>query len=212
MDLHEAAAQASHKGKTYYHGTTTEAAAESIMSNGLIPPDMTGKKDTMLKPVDGKVYITPDISYALIYAIGGNIVGSTVPESFVNKEGRYGYVFLVDGNDLQDIQPDEDAIGEFLASDKCPEWLDRRSKAILGPSTYRRAKEGDYCWGARAGKTMLRHMTDAEKLDLIDRGTAIAHHGNLMPFAAWKVDKLRCQDLKKDGSNVSEVCEYIDLR
>lgn len=212
MNLSEAAAKASHKEKTYYHGTTKESIAESIMENGLVPPDMSGQKDTLLKPVDGKVYLTPDISYALIYAIGGSIVGEDVPESFIKNEGRYGYVFLVDGKDLQDIQPDEDAIGQMLAIDDGPEWLDRRAKAILGPSTYRRAKEGDYCWGARAGKTMLRHMTDAEKLDLIDKGTAIAHHGNLRPFAVWKVDKLRCRDLEKDGSNVSEVCEYIDLR
>ena len=210
-EIREAKATAGQRGKTFYHGTASEADAKAIMAEGLAPPDLSGSNESLLRPVEGKVYLTPDPGYALIYAIGGNIVGSEVPRSFIEKDGRYGYVFLVRGEDLQDVQPDEDAIGEMLADNRAPDWLVRKAKAIMAPSTFRKVMEGDYCWGAKAGKMLLKRMSDAEVSALLDADTAVAHHGGIKPFAAYRVDKERCRDLKHDGSNIADVCERIDL-
>jgi hypothetical protein len=43
------------RSKTYYHGTSKTQDAAKIMREGLVPPDLNGRKD-FLTPVQGKVY------------------------------------------------------------------------------------------------------------------------------------------------------------
>ena len=48
------------KLKTYYHGTSTDKAAKSILKNGISVPDLTTRSGS-LRPMEGKVYITPNM-------------------------------------------------------------------------------------------------------------------------------------------------------
>lgn len=112
--------------QVFYHGTTSATAAKAILKNGIQPPVLPSKKN-MLTPVDGMVYLTPAIGYALIYAVGGNYVGNEslrkpnkelfdrLLKDRDGKTQRYGYIFEVSGAALNAIQPDEDSIGELYS-------------------------------------------------------------------------------------------------
>jgi len=102
-----------HKRRKYYHGTSSEQAALSIMKEGIKVQYYDKGKGVNLIPVSGRNYITADLHYAIIYALGGVCLGTNPPPS-VNEENRYGYVFIIKGNQLGDIQPDEDVIGETI--------------------------------------------------------------------------------------------------
>jgi len=126
----EAAPTEQLKSMIYYHGTASKDAAMNILKNGIQAPELETKRGSQLTPVKGRVYITPKLTYAMVYAIGmSGAFGSKsyqVPyegneekfkhvfSSYVGKHGgRYGYVFTIDGKDLHDIQPDEDEVGEL---------------------------------------------------------------------------------------------------
>ena len=57
-----AAPRQSDLAQVYYHGTPKEAYAKSIMANGIKVPDLSTRSGN-LKPVEGKVYITPKICF-----------------------------------------------------------------------------------------------------------------------------------------------------
>lgn len=115
----------------FYHGTANEKAAMAILEHGINPPDLTNTKNHMLRPVIGRVYVTPLISYAQVYAIGGYYAGHEtyrVPyegneEKFKHiwggserHESRHGYVFVIPAEVMTgDQQPDEDEVGQLYA-------------------------------------------------------------------------------------------------
>ena len=206
--------------QVYYHGTPKEANAKSIMANGIKVPDLSTRSGN-LKPVEGKVYITPKISYASIYAIGGSIAGIEAPEWMLKDYGQYGYVFVIAGQQLKDIQPDEDSIGEMISNGEA-DWLDDlardaqdnedyedEGKGLGYNGLYYAVMGGEYDAWAAAGKIVLGSMTDEEKLELIDLGANIAHTGNLMPKETWRFDRNRTIELAKDGSNFFDLAERI---
>jgi len=200
--------------KKYYHGTTSANAAKGIMSKGISPPDITGVKTPapkgFLKPVKGKVYITTDIRYALIYALGGDVIGSDYKMNDWDKNPN-GYVFIIDGKLLKDIQPDEDSIGEMIYN-KEPIWLYNLANRNLTDNTMRKVMDGEYIWWARAGKTLLKKMTDQMKLDLIDAGSHIAHTGNLKPKEVYIFNKAEDNiKFKNDASNFFKVAKKKKL-
>lgn len=55
-----AAPRKSDLAKKYYHGFSSDKPLKGIIAHGLQAPDLTDKKGN-LKPVEGKVYITPNI-------------------------------------------------------------------------------------------------------------------------------------------------------
>ena len=75
--------------KIYYHGTSTDEAANGILKNGISVPDLTSRSGA-LRPVDGKVYITPSIKYAYIYGLGGDMAGTDYPTKLKsgNAQGK----------------------------------------------------------------------------------------------------------------------------
>lgn len=97
---------------TLYHGTSTTEAAEKIMREGLRGRDVQGRGH--LDPRVGMVYLTPDLSYAMIYAASGDVFRSFDPRIKNTDKPVWGYVFVVDGMHLNDLDPDEDSVGEFL--------------------------------------------------------------------------------------------------
>lgn len=101
------------KVKVFYHGCQNELLAQQILASGILKaPDLTGRKG-FLKPMAGKVYLTADLPYAIIYALGGDVAGHSFPESQW-AGSPIGYLFTVAADSLHDIGPDEDLVGEFL--------------------------------------------------------------------------------------------------
>lgn len=216
--LEMAAPRDSDRAKTYYHGTPSEKAGQSILKSGIEPGDIVmpekfkGSKKPNLEPVKGKVYVTPDLRYAQIYAIGGDMAGS----NWKPKNQEYGYLFAIDGQDLQDIQPDEDSIGEMIMyayrGDKNREelqWLVRLAMDKLTAGQWKRLIDAEYTMWAHVGKKLLPLLTDEQKLQLIELGAHVAHTGKLIPKAAYRIDLNRIKELKRDASNFFEIAEKV---
>lgn len=215
FDLHEMALPSrDHINKIYYHGTQSEDNIKNIIKNGLNPRDIKIKSKSTynLTPVAGKVYITPNISYAQIYALGGDLAGT----SYKSKTS-FGYVFSILGKELKDIQPDEDSIGEMiykyiLEKNKNNEFLSRMSKLArtkLTANQFEKLKDGDYITFAQTGKKLLNLISDEDKLKFIDLGAHVAHTGNLKIETAWKIDLSLISKLKSDGSNFFDLAKKI---
>ena len=205
--------------KVYYHGTPSKEAAESILQSGIQPPDLSSRQGA-LTPVQGKVYITPDISYAQIYAIGGDLAGSDASRMIQNY-GQFGYLFVIDGDKLGDVQPDEDSVGEMVHNDEIS-WLSDMARYYLEEEPYDDEGQdlgyynlydavmgGEYDAWATAGKFLLDEMSDTEKQKLIDAGAHIANTGVLIPSKAYRIDRGLTQQLKSDGSNFFDLAEEM---
>jgi hypothetical protein len=129
---------------------------------------------------------------------------------------RIGYLFIISGKDLVDIQPDEDSIGEMifkLATGKQFEnklqWLYGLARRKLTDKQWAKLIGGEYVMFAHAGKKLLPLMTDEQKLQLISLGAHVAHTGKLIPSAAYKIDGYKIELLKRDGSNFFDVAEKV---
>jgi hypothetical protein len=210
--LKEAAVPDRMKSMTFFHGTTNREAALGIAKEGIKAPDLKNKKGDLV-PVSGKVYVTPHIHYAQIYALGGDIAGSKSSHHISDKEkyGDYGYVFGVGGNKLNDIQPDEDSIGEMINKQN-PAWLHSMASWHLHPTTYKKVMDGEYAKYAVAGKQLVKKMSDDQKQLLIHQGAHIAHHGTLVPDQVYRIHRDKIPLLNRDGSNFFDHAEKIDLK
>ena len=220
--------------KIYYHGTKTDNAAKGILKKGIQPPDVVFKQQ--LSPVKGKVYLTSNLKYALLYAIGANMIGKELPSSFIKPGTEYAYLFVISGKELKDIQPDEDFIGEMIwkvsfgkphpitgdfpssYTDSYTEpedysdfdWLYKMAEKELTSKQFLKVLDGEYAYWATAGKKLVKKMTDDQKWKLIDAGAHIAHTGSLKIKEAWKMHKNDNVKLKKDGSNFFKVAKRIN--
>lgn len=209
--------------KIYYHGTSLKDSAKSILKTGIKPPDLTNKKQNKLTPQKGKVYITPNLRYAIIYSIGGDFIG--VEHKEVNEP--FGYLFVIDGQQLKDIHPDEDVVGEMVCdvlreesnlkpyhkyklSDEIKKQLSHLAKYNLTPLQLQKVKRyDDYGDLAVAGKKLNQVMDDDLKLALIDAGAHVAHTGELIPKECWEIRKEDAVKLNKDGKNFFEIARKI---
>ena len=166
------------------------------------------------------MYITPDISYAQIYAIGGDLAGIDASR-MVETYGQFGYMFVIDGNKLGDIQPDEDSVGEMIHDEEVS-WLSDMARYYLDEepyddegqdlsyySLYDAVMGGEYDAWAIAGKFLLDEMSDSQKQKLIDAGAHIANTGVLIPSKAYRIDRNKTQQLKRDGSNFFDLAEEM---
>lgn len=234
-----------HKRRKYYHGTSSEQAAISIMKEGIKVQYYDKGKGVNLIPVSGRNYITADLHYAIIYALGGVFLGTTAPP-VANEENRYGYVFVIKGIQLGDIQPDEDVIGEMImkvfswGTSYDPSTLKRSLKFVesknkkkfiknvfndmnlrtvlklyamnnLTDKQLSKLKDGEYDMFAHAGKKLVKLLPEKILLTLITYGAHIANDSALQPFEAWKIDKLRSEELKQDGSNFFQIAEKVNF-
>lgn len=205
------------KGTVYYHGTHGKddedslKVASNIANNGISPPDLSNTKNYALRPVIGKTYSTPDIGYAQMYAIGGNVAGSDITNSKYYKH-KYGYVFAFHGKKLSDVQPDEDSIGELIGTRKGPNWLHQLARKHVAPSVIDKARDGEYTAYARIGKNLVNKMTDEQKLDLIhNHGAHVANQGNIIPDRVYRIPLAKNHLLKRDGSNFFEHAEELNM-
>lgn len=202
MDWHRKA-----MAQVLYHGTSSSKAAEEILASGIRPGDLEGRKN-WLTPVPGRVYLTPSLKYAVIYALGGVMMGHDVPAEWFVKEGPSGYVFEVPAGDLQDAQPDEDSVGEAVYEKKFA-WLNYLAERVVAPSRLEKVYGGEYIYFASVGKQLMRHLSDGQKRVLMDAGANVAHKGAIKPIRAWKFDKRKSKQLAGDASNFFELAERV---
>jgi hypothetical protein len=113
--LEMAAPPESMRAGVLYHGTSDQAKAKAIMQAGVIRPGNTsGSSRRLMQPVVGASYLTPSLAYGVIYAIGGAIAGHDPPKNWLVPERRFGFLFVVPGSQIQNVQPDEDSVGEAV--------------------------------------------------------------------------------------------------
>jgi hypothetical protein len=204
------------KSAVWYHGTPKESNANAIWDEGIKPDLKKGR--SIATPIAGRTYATSNLHYAIIYALGGDFAGSNVPEEFW-KDNRYGYVFMISGSQLTDVQPDEDQVGEAVHNDVFP-WLSRfhgtLSKKPYKPKQFSSlldaVKFGEYTAWIKAGKLILPSLSDEEKNLIATKMGNVANLGVLHPFEMWKIDKSRAAELKKDGSNFFDIAEKVKSR
>jgi hypothetical protein len=236
-EIDEAAPDDNVRAKTYYHGTSSTRAANVVATEGLKGRETQGKG--MLAPVAGRVYITSDIAYAIMYALGGNFTHAMQEAAGDFKDDMrtdpYGYVFVIKGADLVDVQPDEDSIGEFYSHNSEPitqmgryghpvtvgykcslpqsDYAGRQLYDYIGWSMTenqrKRVLDGEYAYFAQGGKRVLKKMPDHLKIEAINRGMHVAHAGTIHPSECWRMLKTDLKLLKKDGSNFFSVAEKI---
>ena len=198
------------KNMTFWHGTSNKENADAILRDGIKVSDVVSRSS--LTPVHGANYITPHIDYAAIYAIGGDFLGTDCAERNINnpKYGEHGYLFKIHGSQLKDVQPDEDSIGELIGTGKGPSWLHQMASKHLSDKTMRDIKDGEYSVWARSGKTLVKKMTDAQKLDLImNHGTHVAHFGVLHPDEAYQIHRNDVKHINRDASNIFDYAKKV---
>ncbi len=224
----------------YYHGVSKQATGEKIVADGELRLPSTDEIDKRYgqryqRPAGG-VYLTPQLRYAVIYALGGQTMGSVDPR----KPSGYGYLFVVDGSQLTDVEPDEDVLGELIwslgtrgsfAADKAQydqhtdhaELLHaiRADPALLGElqdaferhttaHTRAQAEAGEAIWQSKAGKQLVRGLPPALRSRLVDLGSHLSARQATVPWSeAWRILKSDSAKLDRAASNFFEVAERV---
>ena len=211
--------------KVYYHGSTgakSAGSAEDAIQDGFLRGRVVQQR-SKLAPIVNRVYLTPSVEYAQIYAIGGVLAGRDIPPSSIERNGRYGYIFVVPETGLNDPWPDEDAVGELVSDGlrksntyrdrlgECPRWLVRLAEYHLTPAqlTRMRSLYAEYADNAAVGKKLVKKMTPEQRAELVNRGWAVASLGPTRFTEAWRIDKTRSRELREDGSNFFEIAERV---
>ena len=193
----------------FYHGTPSKEYADEIVKHGIKVSERKDKKS--LTPVFGANYITPHLHYAQIYAIGGAMAGSDASRD-IPKYGEHGYIFKISGKSLKDIQPDEDSIGEMIGNGNGLSWLHDMARRHISPSTLAKAKDGEYAKYAVIGKSLVKKMTDSQKIDLITNHHAhVANFSVLHPEEMYSIHRKDVKLLKRDGSNFFDFAQKHTL-
>jgi hypothetical protein len=209
------------RNKTFYHGYSPRQEkvdgkwvkkdiGEKIADEGIIKAQSEKLKGA-LAPVQGRSYVTPHIGYAQMYALGGDIAGNKHDSE---RDSKYGYMFKIHGHALSnDIQPDEDNIGQMVGSKgkTGPTWLHKLASKHVAASRIKSAEDGEYSAYAKIGKQLVTKMTPDQKIDLIvNHGAHVANAGDIHFAEAWRIDKEAHQHkLNKDGSNFFDYAERI---
>jgi hypothetical protein len=225
----------------YYHGTASQQAANSILGDGYLKgAEVQGR--SQLSPVANRVYLTPSLEYAIIYALGGVFMGHDMPETRMDgdrRSGYFGFLFVIDGKDLHDIQPDEDSVGSWLSdngdgiyeqrirngqtynqlTDYKPKfdredpryYLWYRVRRCFTDKQFWEAMQGVVAYQAAGGKRALKMLNDQDKLMLINDGSHVSHAGQIGFSECWRIDKRRSKELTKDGSNFFDIAERMPV-
>lgn len=223
-------------GRTFYHGTSNTAKGEAIMASGLLLPGAAADSRQALAPVAGQVYVTPNIVYGVIYAIGGDMLGSD-QRGRPMSSGQYGYLAKMAGSRLSMVLPDEDFVGDALQflllpglgdthtnqydieSHKKLRELPQRDKDALILLARRNTTHNQWHtlndWGAdywkisTVGKKLMKLLPDYLVQVLASTGCALANDGQVAYDELWRFDKMRTVELKKDASNFFDLSERV---
>jgi len=94
------------KSKIWFHGCPKTEFANSIIRDGFLEHNLQRSqyKSQIDEPRKGMVYITDILDVAIAYATDDS--GDPTEPT--------GYIFIIRGKDLEDVEPDEDNISSFL--------------------------------------------------------------------------------------------------
>jgi hypothetical protein len=187
------------RSQVWYHGTSTRAGYDFIMTNGLkVDLDWIAEKyidSVKLTPLDG-AYLSKDFGVAVDYSMNSDIK--------VNHQEPFGYVFEFDGKELSKISPDEDELGHFLIKllttrkklppslqkivDKTPQDI---KDTFLG-KTEIETLNIEPSWIAVAGKWLIQNdiLTVSVVKYLMTNNLNLVNYGTLQPRAYWSIPKL----------------------
>jgi hypothetical protein len=202
--------------RPYYHGTSREDYGLSIVHEGVIKPRATPGRG-WASPVPGRVYLTTELEYAMPYVLGGVLQGHQMHIPMVQRDGRYGFLFVVDGDSLGDVQPDEDWVGDQLYDalerprrrDQMIDNLVYLAERTLAPGTLWNVRNGDSIWLSRAGKALLKKMGPGLLNRLTAESPHLSVHGPVRFASAWRFDKMASAQLTKDGHNFFDLAQKI---
>jgi len=208
----------------YYHGTDEKKLADEIIVEGLQGRPEQGKN--YFAPIKDRVYLTQELSYAIIYAIGGNMLGSDLSDSLIPQYGQFAYLFVVRQQDLNnDLIPDEDSIGQMVWDF----YMEKNGKEVYHDFDYSKVDKtslgirllnwaennltprqkhevkvfmNDEAILSHIGKKAIKTL-DKGVLDTILQvgGINVSQGGPVMPSQCWQFDRNLCPQLQKDGSN-----------
>jgi hypothetical protein len=216
-------------GMKLYHGSHNEDKGKQITKDGVLKPGNPDiKRGKKLTPQLGMTYLAPELKEAVIYCVGGNYLGSDIDELW-RREGRYGYLFVVDSEDLKGkkIYADEDYIGQAIYhltknefydtgfssnlknfDDSKKSFLLERAKTLLTPLQYDKViRYDDYADFAIAGKKLMKMLPDNIHQALVECGSPCAVEGEVRISESWIFDKTLNPQLKKDASNFFELAK-----
>ncbi|MFA5490417.1 MAG: hypothetical protein WC284_14625 [Candidimonas sp.] len=139
------------------------------------------------------------------------------------ESDQVGHVFVIPGERLSSIQPDEDSIGDFFykntTSDKNPnsnmnfkeQQIYNFIKSVLTPTQVKKIIDGEYSYYAAGGKRVLKIMPNWMKEYMIENipYVHISHQGMIRPSECWRISKKDIPNLKKDGSNFFHIAKLI---
>ena len=189
----------------YWHGTSSEEAYAQIARDRVLRPlrDPYGKyQGGISTPMKGRVYVSKDPNYALIYAIGGDYAGTAFPI----KDSRYGCLFRVEVPASADVVIDEDELGELAAEERV-DWLSDLAREVsdgkmYGPELDRiplwdAAKDGDYDAWIRLGHLLHAALRPPDMRRLFEYAKNYAVLGEVHVVHGYRIDKTRTEEMRR---------------
>lgn len=234
------ARRAHHGGRNFpsvwWHGTSADAL-EAILRQGLRGRAQQGR--AMLAPIQGRVYLAKAPDKALVYALGGAVLGvdlTKIPAGVRQRFAGRGALLQVEVDPDAELLPDEDWVGEVVSTllDDNPSrelriddarmtaW-GRRVLVNLPDRTERSLRKlpswrlDEVAYWAKIGKQViaaLRRSVDGRAL--LAQGARLAPaastDGQVRVVAAWTFDRVRdCERLGKDGEHAFEVMTPVPI-
>lgn len=212
-------------GATYYHGADGETIRKIAQDGYVFPNDDPGRG--YLSPMKGRAYFTKDLGYALMYALGADMVGMDVSGIGSARFVGEGGLVVVEPSG-EDILPDEDWIGEIVCegylgglSDPQEEeifkrlWQSLPDKIKNSLKKLQRDKLWEVATHARVGKSVNRWLLLYGGFLLQSILSLSPHYsvsGRMDVVSAWIFDKVNDNPkLAKDGSNFFEIAQQIPV-
>jgi hypothetical protein len=220
-----------------YHGSDG-SSIRAMAAQGFVTPGVKANERSQgfLTPMSGRSYLTKDLGYALIYALGAAAVGQDIEwlSKRPNWEPEGGVVKVEPTGQLL---PDEDWIGQVIA--ECEIWHRTSSwgHPTKKPDEYKlqiynrlvprlpyalrnrlhnkpEHKLWELATQAMLGKSINRWLLkSAQGLipELLAQSPHMSHAGSLKVLRAWVFNKSDNQKLKPDGSNFFDVATEIPV-
>ena len=207
----------------YYHGGSGASVRQMAKDGYVMAPLETGKAHQ--SPLAGRAYLTKDLGYALIYALGADMVGYQGADANYGSGDAEGGIVLVAPNE-DALIPDEDWLGEQLTSgymgDSNPTYEKLQHQQALAPVFNNLKKHNprdsrlyEMAYQSMLGKMAIRILMKYDPTylkELAKESHSMSHEGNLKVLQAWVFDKVRDNPkLKKDGSNFFQIAQEIPV-
>lgn len=214
------------RGREYYHGLSESRKFNSIREKGLIP-NYRPVHDGLFAAQEGRGYLTSDIELAICYAFTRGVNWDFLKMAPEKRDYQLyppditaGYILVFDGNDLGDVEPDEDKVIEMVYLKKFP-WLNTIAKKFYSDGVanglgidlddyYELVSKDAWWWNSlHYGKQLITMMTPEQRLEICEAGGSIAHQGIIHPVAGWKLSSRKVDKLNTDGTNFFELADWI---